>query len=394
MRRRVGRPTRVVGLLFGLAIAAPVLTACFGAPSSPPPPPASPSYASQYCAPSTPSTPAAYQDAFDEMRRAGVEWAAADGGHPITLPDGRTVWLYGDTFTGRIQPNGSLAPGYGLVRNSFIVQDGACVRPLMGGTADSRTDLVPASAGQWYWPTRGVVEGNVLRVFLYHMTTGNNPGPFNFRLLDMRIATFALPDLHLVNVQPIPVPSGEGNEWGASAFSDGSTVYVYANGPDRNRRVARVPVGSLTNGPSWEFFNGNNSDTDAENWSADVNDAAFLQFTDAPPLPNGVTAPWDALNIVPAPGGGTGYLAVGKLGELDDPLLSTEISKWTAPAPQGPWQYGGKIAQTSVLLGQYTYGATIKLAGSTPIVLYSVNGGDIVSDVSRYGVKFVAPAPW
>jgi len=383
----------VVGLLFGLAIAAPVLTACFGAPSSPPPPPASPSYASQYCAPSTPSTPAAYQDAFDEMRRAGVEWAAADGGHPVTLPDNRTLWLYGDTFTGRIQPDGSLAPGWGFVHNSFIVQDGACFRPLMGGAANARADLIPAPSGEWYWPTRGVVEGNVLRVFLYHMTTGNNPGPFNFRLLDMRIATFTLPGLQRVDIKAIPggILTGDGNEWGASAFADASTstVYVYANGPGRDRRVARVPVGQLTTGP-WQFYNGGITGTDAD-WSTKADDARSLTFVGDDPahlLPTGITEPWDSLNVVRDPGG-AGYLAVGKLGEkLSDPLTSTEISKWTAAAPQGPWHYDGAVAQATVSAPQYTYGATTK-SGNASIGLYSTNGGDIASNVFLYGVKFV-----
>ncbi len=301
MRRRVGRPTRVVGLLFGLAIAAPVLTACFGAPSSPPPPPASPSYASQYCAPSTPSTPAAYQDAFDEMRRAGVEWAAADGGHPVTLPDNRTLWLYGDTFT--------------------------------------------------------------------------------------------LPGLQRVDIKAIPggILTGDGNEWGASAFADASTstVYVYANGPGRDRRVARVPVGQLTTGP-WQFYNGGITGTDAD-WSTKADDARSLMFVGDDPahlLPTGITEPWDSLNVVRDPGG-AGYLAVGKLGEkLSDPLTSTEISKWTAAAPQGPWHYDGAVAQATVSAPQYTYGATTK-SGNASIGLYSTNGGDIASNVFLYGVKFV-----
>src|SRR5262249_30805791 len=124
VRARVHLAARWGGVLLVLAFAVPALAACL-----PPPPP--PTYQSQYCAPVTPSTPGAYQSAFDNMRLAGVEWAAADGGHPTKLPDGRVVWLYGDTFTGQIQRDGSLAPGWRLPRNSFVLQNGACFQPLM-----------------------------------------------------------------------------------------------------------------------------------------------------------------------------------------------------------------------------------------------------------------------
>ena len=163
-------------------------------------------------------------------------------------------------------------------------------------------------------------------------------GAFNFRLVDMQIATLTLPALQLVDVRSLPngIPSGPVDSWGSSVLVDGSTLYVYANGsgnrtsqdcdPDRERRVARVPIGNLTTGP-WEFFDGTN-------WSSDPAAAAFLSFVADTPLPaTACTAkPWDTLNAVRGPSGG--YVAGGKLGELAPPhtnsLLGTEISEWTA----------------------------------------------------------------
>lgn len=403
MRARVHLAARWGGVLLVLAFAVPALGACL-----PPPPP--PTYQSQYCAPVTPSTPGAYQSAFDNMRLAGVEWAAADGGHPTKLPDGRVVWLYGDTFTGQIQGDGSLAPGWRLPRNSFVLQNGACFQPLMGGVANDRTDFIAAPPGQWYWPTAGVVEptggGNVLRVFLDRMTSGGGSGLFNFRLLDMQIATFTLPGLQLVDVRPLPngIASGQSNEWGASALVDGSTIYVYANGPGnqpsqdcdpgRERRVARVPLGSLTTGP-WQFFDG-------ANWAGDPSAAAPLQFVADTPLPaTACTAkPFDTLRAVRSPNGG--YAAGGKLGELgsdpNDALFATEISEWTAQAPQGPWHYRGKIGETPSWPNgdnQFSYGADLlfNLPGGAPTLLYSVNSfNNVAQNIWLYGVKLFAPS--
>jgi hypothetical protein len=396
------RPRRWGGLVVGVVVGALVLAACL-----PPPPPAPPPYASEYCAPAVPTTPSAYQAAFDGLRNGNVEWLASDGGSPTVLPDGRVIWLFGDTFTGRVQSDGSLAPGFGLVRNSAVVQSGACFSPLMGGSPDARTSLIPAPSGQWYWPTTGVVEGNALRVFLFRMTTGNTPGPFNFRNIDMQMATFSLPDLRLLGVQALPngISSDAGTQWGASTFIAGSTVYVFANGSgnpnntdalaDRNRRVARTTIGSLATGP-WQFYNGGTTGTNAD-WSNDPSAAAFLTFTaDSPPLPSGAPSakPWDWLFVTPRQAGG--YLAVGKLGELPEPnsLFGTEISGWTAPTPQGPWHYAGKVSQTSPLTNQFTYGARLdRLPGSAPMVHYSINSfDDVTQNIALYGVKFVAPS--
>ena len=333
----------------------------------------------------------------------------------MALPDGRVLWLYGDTFTGRVQRDGSIAPGWHLPHNSFILQDGACFGPLMGGSPGARSDLIPAPSGEWYWPTAGVVEhtasGDVLRVFVYHETHTAGPSPFNLRLIDMRIATFSLPGLQFVGVQPLPngVPSDQTHPWGQAALVVGPDVYIYGRGTDpnanpvvadtgRDHRIARVALGSLTTGP-WQFYNGGTTGTPAD-WTLNSSAAALLTFVaDKTPLPPGANSakPYDPMNVVPDPNGG--YLAVGKLGEgapKTSGIYGTEISGWTASTPQGPWHYAGKIAATSQRVNQFSYGAQLELSlpGRTPsTVLYSVNSFDDVSkNVSLYGVKFEPPA--
>jgi hypothetical protein len=404
---RVGnRPTRWVGFFLGTAIAVALLAACvpIKEPPPPPPPPPPPSYATQYCAPTTTGTPAAYQSALDNMRLAGVEWAAADGGAPTVLPDGRVLWLFGDTFTGQINGDGSLAPDWRIVRNSFVVQQGACFRPLMGGAPNDRADVIPAPGGLWYWPSTAIVEptatGNVLRMFLSRMTTNDNPAPWNFEFVDTQLATFTLPGLSLVNIGALPngIYSGPDYAWGGSAVTGvDNFIYVYGGrgdkqsqdcDPGRERRVARVERGKLTTGP-WQFFDGTT-------WGSDPAAAALIQFVADAPLPaTACTAkPLDTLNVVPNPGGG--YVAGGKLGELRQPnsLFGTEISKWTASAPEGPWHYTGKVADAVVEPNQFSYGASLRfnLPGGTPTVLYSVNSfDDVAQDISLYGLRFRSP---
>lgn len=405
------RGSRWPALLVGVPVAALLLGACVQLPPLPPPPPAP--FVSQYCAPTIPSSPSDYQSAFDEVRRVGTEWAGSDGGFPTTLPDGRVLWLYGDTLAGRIQSDGSLAPGFRQPRNSFILQSGACFTPMMGGSANARTDIIPSPANEWYWPTGGVVEpgptpgSSVLRVFVYHEAQTNQAPPFDFQLLDMKIATFSLPDLTFQGVQPLPdsIPSGDQNPWGQSTLIAGGWVYVFERGttpgdtgPDagRDHRVARVALGSLTTGP-WQFYNGGTSGTDADWTPNDPTAAIKLAFSaTTPALPSDAQSakPLDPLFVVPDPAGG--YLAVGKLGEGSVPAFGADISGWTAPAPQGPWHYAGNVATASTVANQITYGAhlVLDLPGGAPSVMYSINSlttGAVTNNVFLYGVRLVAP---
>src|SRR5438270_4245785 len=144
-----------------------VLAACLP-PAPPPPPPTTttttaplPPAVSSSCASQAPVSPAEYQQAFDGLRTVWTEWAASDGSIPVVLPDGRVLWMFGDTIVGRVLANGSIATGWKLIRNSFVLQDGACLTPLMGGTRGARTEIIPnPEANEWFWPTAGVVDSN------------------------------------------------------------------------------------------------------------------------------------------------------------------------------------------------------------------------------------------
>src|SRR5260370_20457457 len=152
---------------FVLGVAALVTVAAACQPVAPDPPPQP---VAQACVTSTPTTPTDYQTAFDHLRLTYTEWASADGSIPIDLPDGRTVWLFSDTYVGKVPASGAIPPGSRIVRNSFVVQTGSCFAPLMGGAPLARSELIPNPASNaWYWPASCVVDGSLLRRFLWHL---------------------------------------------------------------------------------------------------------------------------------------------------------------------------------------------------------------------------------
>jgi hypothetical protein len=71
------------------------------------------------CAKRAPNTPAAFAAALATL--PSTQWGAADLSVSVPMPDVRTVWLYGDTFTG---PDPSHLTG--MVHSSAVVQNGGC----------------------------------------------------------------------------------------------------------------------------------------------------------------------------------------------------------------------------------------------------------------------------
>src|SRR5437660_1379779 len=101
-------------MLLLLGAASTMLAACI--PVTPAPPP----YQSSYCQGTTvPVDAQHYQSLHDGLRKVNADFAAADLGLPIDLGDGRTIWLYGDTFVGYVLPDDTIVQPHGFVRNSF-----------------------------------------------------------------------------------------------------------------------------------------------------------------------------------------------------------------------------------------------------------------------------------
>ena len=331
------------------------------------------------------------------LRSTYTEWASADESVPINLPDGRVVWVFDDTSVGKVSSNGTLNASNTVVHNSFVVQTGACFAPRMGGAPLARRSLIPDPASnQWYWPTSGVVDttSNVLRVFMLHeQRTGS--GAFAFTLDDVDVATFSLPGITLLSIQPLPFPSGNAKPYGETSFlntTDGD-VYLYGQA-SRNVYAARAPVGQLLNPSAWTFASGN---PNSPSWGP-ASAATPLQWINIPNFDPGHllgsgTGPSADPSVI---NDGSGYLLTSKLANA----FSNDVSVFTASSPAGPWTYYGQVANTQQA-GTIAYGAYTQLTlpgTASPTIVYNTNVSGFVSNpppssIYTYGPHFVAPYP-
>ncbi len=205
------------------------------------------------------------------------DWTGGDGTHSVRLPDGRLLWLFSDTFLGRVhRPPNPAGEAYAwrdgsapLVRNSAVVmRDG---RPESTLPAPLFPDPAP---GSWRWPVAARVEPRspgaseqVLRVLLWVRRHGAPPWIYG-EPLATEVATLTLPALRLESVTTVLDQRRVGDLsrrvlFGTTLVEEDGWTYVFGGDDGRpasraasHAHVARVPEGGLADAAAWEYWDG------------------------------------------------------------------------------------------------------------------------------------------
>lgn len=313
-------------------------------------------------------------DPFGERLSAygdtGVGWTGGDGAYSVPLPDGRTVWMFSDTFLGPVNPDGSRPRSAPLVNNSFVVESADGFETLVGGTQAAPRALVePSPRAGFYWMGDGTVEGDRLRAFVLQFVSA--PLPFAFQQVGVGLATFTLPDLTLESVAPMPRAFGGTISYGAAILERHDATYVYGIEDLHSVKflhLARAPAGDLL-GP-WEYWT-------AAGWSP------------SPALSARVLSGISNEFSVHAQDGR--FLLIAQ-----DRGIGADVIAFSAPAPEGPW--GGRtVLFTAPESGGETFTYNAKAhPGRAPdgslLVSYNVNTtdfNDLYADVRIYRPRFV-----
>jgi hypothetical protein len=196
----------------------------------------------------------------------------ADGVYSVLLPDGRTVWMFGDTFLGTVNPDGSREPRDPIfVRNSIAVQDKDSLKTLYnihhGRDAsffiaeDAYRPGRLAEDSIWYWPGDAFMENGKVMFFLSRFYQAESH-MWGFRWDGTFIATVSFPGLELEKIEALHYPSETEIHWGHAVCDDAEDyTYIYGTGAE-NPYVARAPRGNIME--PWEFHTGSE-------WTGDPN---------------------------------------------------------------------------------------------------------------------------
>jgi hypothetical protein len=308
----------------------------------------------------------------------------------VRLPDGRNLFVLGDTAYYGLNRDGSTGPIQAFGNNSAWVQSGNCFTLLnRSGPGSKSWVLPPEQDGSFYWPGASVVVGSRLYVFMQRLKTN---GAFGTSL-GAAVAEFDLPSLKLARLTPIPWMAKR--VFGNGAVYDGGYVYTYAPQSRTcafcfasDMYVARVPDSQIMVPSAWRYRAG-------PNWVADPNAAtpvlnAAVSNTDVQPYGNGFLLITKTVNIIGPP-----------------------VEAWWSPNPVGPWQDLGTVFSVPVppatYISGYTYQqsytynpvllATTRLGDGGFLASYNVNSfdpADVQRDGRLLGPRFVSihlPAP-
>jgi hypothetical protein len=257
-------------------------------------------------------------------------WAGGDGAASLVLPDGRTLWVLGDTIIGRpADSGGGYAAGARMVRNSFVLQDGGVLSPVNG---PGGSEVLPNRPdGAFSWPTAGIVDGGVLILFSSRMhATGT--GSFDFAQLGTDVAVVDVPrgrDPVVRTVTKVSANNGTtGPAWGQSLVRVGGWIYVYGTRTDprtyrfgKELYVARARPGQLTDVSSWQYHDGHRFGPRADR---------------ARPLIGADGGVSTTLSVLVSPDGRATVVS------KRDEFLGADVRAWTAPTPAGPFRLARK----------------------------------------------------
>lgn len=279
------------------------------------------------------------------------DWTGGDGTHTVRLPDGRTLWLFSDTFLDRVHPPD---PAHGaphprrtsdtgttplLRHNSAVVmsRSGRLERTLTGGTPQAPGPFFPDQPGAWRWPVRALVEPRtpgaaekVVRVLLWNRALGSGPWVFGVPRAT-EVATLSLPDLRLESItetvgQTSVADPGRRVLYGAGAVRDGRWTYVFGadDPPGTNASsayLARVPAGRLADRAAWRYWDG-------ERWQRAAGRAApVLRGTGR----RGVGSAFSVLRD------GRGWLLFTMDTGAGGGAALTSLTTYWSCSPHGPW---------------------------------------------------------
>ncbi len=262
-----------------------------------------------------------------DLREPG--FTGGDATYSVLLPDGRTVWIFGDTFIGTVSPEMTREktnPMY--IRNCFVVQDREVMKTITKGKLQDFISVsIPTEVENgdkteldvWYWPGDGYVHNNTLNVFMskFHQ---KEEGMWGFEFIETDLIQYSLPDLKELKKIKIPYSKESGIHFGHAVFETKEHLYIYGL-KEQKPYVARTAYETINT--NWEFFNEND-------WTTNIENIKPMHDMDGS----------EQFSIIKLKGE---YVFITQLGSL-----SKQVYSFTSKTPYGPWKNQQLLFETPI----------------------------------------------
>ncbi|TRX59604.1 DUF5005 domain-containing protein [Fulvivirga sp. M361] len=260
----------------------------------------------------------------------GDQFTGGDGVYSAKLPDGRTVWIFGDTFLGNVTPdNRRIKTDPLYIRNSFVIpEEGQLTTFHQGEPHEYKSMMIPPEVADgssgfseldlWYWPGDAFIEEGNLNVFVSKFYQ-KEKDMWGFRFVETELFEFSLPDFQQLRVNDFG--DLDSIHFGHAVCPTETFTYIYGL-KNQFPYVARAPKGKVRG--KWEFYNGSSWVSDAKKAVPMVKFSGSEQFS---------VFQWDETFIMIMQEGG----------------LGRKIYSFIAKTPYGPWTNQQMIYKTPLL---------------------------------------------
>ena len=316
------------------------------------------------------------QAQFDQR---GPVWGGGDGAEPIPIDNGRTLWLFGDTYLGG-GPYGGPLDNQGFVHNSMVVQyDGSCFAYLFRGDPNSGwySAIPEPSDSDYYWPNAAAFDrvSGVLSIVAMRVHTVTPGDPFGWELVGVDVLHYKVsPSLTLLNTERLfTYGTADRAQFGTNLLVDQGVVYLYGCAQSEPTECFVAQTDAAMPASSLRFWSNGG-------WVTTLDAADPISLED----PVGTQ-----LHVARV---GDGYIASNQI-----PLLGSGTWAWWGPTATGPFAPIGQLWDANdapygpLHSNWFSYGGRVINTSAGAIGVFSVNTAD--DEASRvagvYGPRFV-----
>ena len=297
-------------------------------------------------------------------------WTGGDATYSTKLPNGKQLWLFGDTFIDQVGENGKRT-SIRLINNSLVLQDNDELTTYHGGTTiKPKAFVTPPEANRWYWP--GDATSTIDTLYVFMQGFGNDTGgAWDFYRTSIDLLKMNPETLEIYKNQRVLEPPEI--TFGSAILEDTNYTYLYgvkAIGFNKHLHVSRTDE---TLNQKWEYFNG-------ENWTIDINESISIFH-----------------NV-------SEQFSVFKDNDIyylltQDYALGAKIKLYKSNSITGPWD-GGKIIyctpETNGDIFTYNAFAHQDIQQDSLVISYNVNSFKFtdLKDVNNYRPYFIKVGNW
>jgi hypothetical protein len=210
---------------------------------------------------------------FDKFSNVQDGWLGADATISVVLPDGSTLWLFGDTFIGEKHNDFSIDKNGKIITSTFIHEDvNGNMKTYFNGTKEDPKSIIPNIGKDYFWPEHAIVEDDTIRIFTQRVTKKESDQVgFGFKVIGNYISSFTYPDFKFISHKDLEFNDSAKTRFGAHVLKEEDFTYIFGV-RDTTIGGMSYPLPYLARAENsvmnqWEFYSGN------ESWSNKFSDA-------------------------------------------------------------------------------------------------------------------------